>query len=156
MSKTGQAASSAGSFATSRRGGLSGEELRMAEALRARERPVSWQNLARRFGCSEIDLKKALIPQYANDDGEDWPFGPADEIVKHVVRAVADMHGVSLAQMAASNKGGDSDTVWKAQRAAYVATYKTGRITLMQMEAIFGRDKASIGRAMQRHNQVAA
>jgi lambda repressor-like predicted transcriptional regulator len=155
MSKTAHAQTSAGSFATARRGGLSSEEIRMAEALRARERPVSWQNLARRFGCSEIDLKNALIPQYANDDVERWPFGPADDVIKAVIRAVADMHGVSLAKLAASNKGGDDDTVWKAQRAAYVATYNTGRVTLMQMEAIFGRDKASISRAMQRHSGAA-
>lgn len=79
MSKTGHAQTSAGSFATARRGGLSSEEIRMAEALRARERPVSWQNLARRFGCSEIDLRRALgdLPgEAANDTTEERPPEP--------------------------------------------------------------------------------
>lgn len=49
--------SHAGSFATGRRRGLTGEELREIEAHRARERPTSWQNLALRYGRCEADLR---------------------------------------------------------------------------------------------------
>lgn len=57
MSSTARSPSSAGSFATSRRGGLTNEEIRMIEALRAKDRPEPWQALSARFGRPVEDIK---------------------------------------------------------------------------------------------------
>lgn len=57
MSATARQPGCAGIFATSRRGGLSGEEIRMIEALRAKDRPEPWQALAMRFGRPVEDIK---------------------------------------------------------------------------------------------------
>jgi hypothetical protein len=54
---------SAGAFATSRRGRLTNEEIHQIEALRARERPMSWQHIAQRFGRCEADLRAAFEPK---------------------------------------------------------------------------------------------
>lgn len=49
--------SGAGLFATSKRGGLTGEEIREIEAHRCRDRPTPWQALAVRYGRCEADIK---------------------------------------------------------------------------------------------------
>jgi hypothetical protein len=60
MSATSHQNTGAGAFATARRGGLTSEEVRMAEALRARDRPVSWQHIATRLGKCEIDIRRVV------------------------------------------------------------------------------------------------
>ena len=57
MSATARQPGSAGMFATSRRGGLSNEEIRMIEALRAKDRPEPWQARAARFGRPVEDIR---------------------------------------------------------------------------------------------------
>jgi len=65
VSRTAQTQPLAGSFASSRRGGLTSDEIRMAEALRARERPVSFQNIAARLGRCEADVRRHFEPAIA-------------------------------------------------------------------------------------------
>lgn len=57
---TAQRATEAGSFATSRRGGLTGEEMRQIEAHRNRERPTPWQALSTMYG-RPVDEIRALF-----------------------------------------------------------------------------------------------
>ena len=64
---------SASGFATARRGGLSGEQMREIEALRSLPRPTPWQALAERYGVCITDIKKVCEPAPAaptavNDD----------------------------------------------------------------------------------------
>ena len=59
-----------GVFATSRRGGLTNEEVRTAQALRSGARPWSFQNIARRLGRSEIDVRRMLDAGFAEDYGQ--------------------------------------------------------------------------------------
>lgn len=61
MSQDGR--STAGLFATARRGGLTNAEIFEIEAHRKRERPTPWQALAQRYGLSEIDLRAAFEPR---------------------------------------------------------------------------------------------
>lgn len=56
---------SAGLFATSRRGGLSNEEIREIEAHRAKDRPTPWPALAKRYGRCEADLRAYFAPKPA-------------------------------------------------------------------------------------------
>ena len=51
------ASPSAGRFATTRRGGLTNEEIHMIEAKRAAPRPVPWQAIARQFGRPEAEVR---------------------------------------------------------------------------------------------------
>lgn len=51
------ASDAAGSYATSRRGGLTLEEIRQIEAHRAKDRPTPWQALSAMFGRTVEDLK---------------------------------------------------------------------------------------------------
>lgn len=60
MSATARSVGSAGLFATSRRGGLGLEEIRMIEALRAKDRPEPWQALAMRFGRPVEDIRAVI------------------------------------------------------------------------------------------------
>jgi hypothetical protein len=71
----------AGCFATSRRGGLSYEEIRQIEAHRAKERPTSFQNLAQMYGQPVAVLqglfqaappKEEPAPEVANDGDFQW------------------------------------------------------------------------------------
>lgn len=57
MSKTATPAGPAGNFATSRRGGLTKPEILLVEELRSGPRPWSWQNIARRLGRCEADVR---------------------------------------------------------------------------------------------------
>ena len=57
MSRTATQQGPAGSFATSRRGGPTADDLRTAERLRSGDRPWSWQNIARRLGLCEADIR---------------------------------------------------------------------------------------------------
>lgn len=57
MSKTATQQGPSGLFATSRRGGLTPAEIRLVEDLRSGDRPVSWQNIARRLGRCEADVR---------------------------------------------------------------------------------------------------
>lgn len=54
------APAAAGSFATSRRGGLTFDDRMEIEAHRAKDRPTPWSALARRYGRCEADLKAAM------------------------------------------------------------------------------------------------
>lgn len=62
---TANAPSSAGAFATSRRGGLTGEQIREIKAARAKPRPTPWQALARQYGVSELDIRGIFDPPKA-------------------------------------------------------------------------------------------
>lgn len=53
---------SAGLFATSRKGGLSAIEVREIEAHRSKLRPTPWSALARQYGRCEADLRAHFIP----------------------------------------------------------------------------------------------
>lgn len=57
MSRTATQQGPAGLFATSRRGGLTKAEVSLVEELRALDRPWSWQNIARRLGRCEADVR---------------------------------------------------------------------------------------------------
>lgn len=52
--------SHAGSFATSRRGGLTHDQIREIEAHRAKERPTPWQALSARYGKPVEDIRAVL------------------------------------------------------------------------------------------------
>ena len=58
-----------GAFATSRRGALTNDEVRTAQALRSGDRPWSFQNIARRLGRSEIDVRRMLGAGFTDGDG---------------------------------------------------------------------------------------
>lgn len=75
MSATARQPGAAGMFATSRRGGLSGEEIRMIEALRAKDRPEPWQALAARFGRPVEDIKAVCTAPRPTVEFE--PYVPA-------------------------------------------------------------------------------
>lgn len=53
-------ASLSGLFATSRRGGLTQEQIREIEAHRARERPTPWQALSARYGKPVEDIRALM------------------------------------------------------------------------------------------------
>lgn len=57
MSRTATPQGPSGLFATSRRGGLTAEEIREIEAHRAKDRPTPWAALARRYGRCEADIR---------------------------------------------------------------------------------------------------
>lgn len=149
MSKTAIQQGPSGAFATSRRGGLTATEIREIEAHRAKERPTPWSALARRYGRCEADIRALFAPAPDQTD-EPWPFGEASQAVQAIVREIAKVHGVTLAQMAAPQGGTRvaNMKVWKAQRASYVAAKRVGNLTMMQLEGVFRRDKASITRSM--------
>lgn len=52
--------SSAGLFATARRGGLTMEQVREIEAHRAKDRPTPWQALAARYGRPVADIRAVM------------------------------------------------------------------------------------------------
>lgn len=56
-----------GQFATSRRGGLTRDQIREIEAHRAKDRPTPWQALSNRYGRTVSDLQAAVdkTPIYA-------------------------------------------------------------------------------------------
>ena len=56
MSRTATQQDPAGSFATSRRGGLTSADIIKAEALRRQSPPVSFQNIAKQLQCCQADL----------------------------------------------------------------------------------------------------
>lgn len=53
---------SAGLFATSRKGGLTTVEIKEIEAHRAKDRPTPWSALAKRYGRCEADLRAFFAP----------------------------------------------------------------------------------------------
>lgn len=61
MSRTATPQGPGGDFATSRRGGLTGEEIREIEAHRAKDRPTPWAALARRYGRCEADIRALFV-----------------------------------------------------------------------------------------------
>lgn len=150
MSRTATPQGPSGDFATSRRGGLTATEIHEIEAHRAKERPTPWSALARRYGRCEADIRALFAPPPSVSSEEPWPFGEASEGVQMIVREIAKVHGVSLAQMAAPQGGTRvaNMKVWKAQRASYVAAKRVGNLTMMQLEGVFRRDKASLTRSM--------
>lgn len=75
MSKTATPAGPAGNFATSRRGGLTPAEIRLAQDLRSGERPVSWQNIANRLGRCEIDVRAMFADPEPEAPAEVAPKG---------------------------------------------------------------------------------
>ena len=81
MSKTATPQGPAGDFATARRGGLTRPEILLVEQLRSGDRPVSWQNIARRLGRCEADVRSFFAEPEPNDPAEDGPkvsqWGPA-------------------------------------------------------------------------------
>lgn len=143
MSRTGTPQGPAGLFATSRRGGLTAEELRMVEALRARERPVSWQNIAARMGRCEADVRASIegrsdfAPPY-----DSWFFGDCDDEIKTIIKDVASRHGVSLKALAQSER---SKEVWNAARDCYLAIHDARpEMQITVIARIMKRDKAVV------------
>jgi hypothetical protein len=160
-SATAQAAlSGAGSFATARRGGLTSEEKREIRAHRYRDRPTPWQALAKRYGRPEEEIRALFDPApIPNAENDDWPYGPCDEAVKAVVRAVASGQSLTVADLAERRKGGSENTrghVWQAQRAAISAVHHAfPRLTFLDLEGIFLRDKAYIADVIGRRELAA-
>lgn len=150
---------SAGAYATSRRGALTSLEIHEIEALRARDRPVPFNALARRYGRCEADIRALfIVPEPKAATEEPWPFGEASEAVQAVVREISRVHRVSLAQMAAPQGGTRVANlpIWKAQRAAYVAAKRVGKLSMTSLEEVFRRDKATLSRAISLHHEMAA
>ena len=86
------------SFATTRRGGLSPEEIHQIEAHRNRERPTPWQALAARFGRPVADIQAVITSprpsgQIRTDDDVPPPLPHNtrvfDRITKHEERVKA-------------------------------------------------------------------
>ena len=81
MSGTATQQGPAGSFATSRRGGPTAADIRTAERLRSGDRPWSWQNIARRLGLCETDVRAFFADPEPNDPADNGPkatqWGPA-------------------------------------------------------------------------------
>ena len=73
MSGTAHQNTGAGAFATSRRGGLTSEEIRMAYRLRKGPRPLSWQHIATRLGKCESDIRRQLVSESAPEPVETAP-----------------------------------------------------------------------------------
>lgn len=75
MSQTNPTAS--GLFATARRGGLTGDEIREIGALRSGPRPVPYRVLADRYGRCEADIRAVMEPTPRADnapaDNDDQP-----------------------------------------------------------------------------------
>lgn len=143
MSKTATAQSPAGLFATSRRGGLTFEEIRMVEALRARERPVSWQNIAARMGRCVADVRGSIegCTEY-NATYDPWHFGDCDEEIKTLIRDIASRHGVGLKPLAQSER---SKEVWNAARDCYLAIHDARPdMQITAIARIMKRDKAVV------------
>lgn len=83
------------SFATSRRGGLTPDEIHQIEAHRNRERPTPWQALAARFGRPVADIQAVITSPrpsgHIRTDDDAPPPPPAntrvsDRITKHEER----------------------------------------------------------------------
>lgn len=138
---------SAGSFATARRGGMDGAEMRQICNLRARG--VSVQNIAKMLGRSMEDVSRVVAPEPANDV-ERWSFGACSETVQTVVRAVAEKHGVTLASMERITMRNSREG--RARAAAYAAVREFTGLSLNDMATIFGRDQKVIVEGIQRHN----
>lgn len=149
---------SAGSFATCRRGGLTGEEIREIEAHRSKDRPTPWQALAARYGRPVEDIKAAVgqLPEPVTDL---WPFGEATDDVKAVIRSVALRHALTLEQLASVQSGGGEISrgrIWEAQRDLYATVFHTFQhITLDQLSGLFKRDRGSLHRMIRRHTEAA-
>jgi len=86
------------SFATTRRGGLTTEEIRQIEAHRNRERPTPWQALSARFGRPVADIQAVICsPRPTGEVRTDDLAPPApppntrvcDRITKHEERVKA-------------------------------------------------------------------
>lgn len=52
---------SAGSFATTRRGGLTSEDVNEINSHRHRDRPTPWSALAKRYGRTEAEIKAVVM-----------------------------------------------------------------------------------------------
>lgn len=134
----------AGAFATSRRGGLSPQEVRAIEAERARPRPTPWQALARTYGRPEIELRALLTPTPVVEEA--WPLGECDPAVKSVIRHCAKAYGVTVREIAEArgNQGTMQTPALLAQTAAIAAVQEQFRLTLYALSFLFGLDKSCI------------
>jgi hypothetical protein len=134
----------AGAFATSRRGGLSPQEVRAIEAERARPRPTPWQALARTYGRPEIELRALLTPSPTVEEA--WPLGECDSAVKAVIRQCAKVYGVTVQALAEArgNRGMIPTAALLAQTAAIAAVQEQFGLTLYALSFLFRLDKSCI------------
>lgn len=136
-----------GDFATSRRGGLTREEIREIEAHRGRPRPTPWQALSERYGRSVSDLKALFaVPEVAVSPPEAWPFGACSFAIQEALRSVAEMHGCTLAEALMERTPGKAGA--RARRQMYLVARAMG-LTLDDLCGIFGRDRKLIYEAIQ-------
>ncbi len=120
----------AGAFATSRRGGLTSEEIRMAEALRARDRPVSWQNIAARMGRCEADVRRHLEPAES--------VQPVEQEAPVPVRAPAPIRDPNRA------KSGRPSPYWSAEELAIMARVQCGELSVRGAALLLNRVPSNV------------
>ncbi len=108
MTGTAHQNTGAGAFATARRGGLTGEEIRLAENLRKGPRPLSWQHIAMRLGKCEIDIRRHLVghatpepvnpaPEPVDDGRKNFPWNDQQTALLIQVYGKVDNHTLAAA-----------------------------------------------------------
>lgn len=145
--------SGTGSFASARKGGLTGDEIRQIEALRSGPRPVPWQAIAARYGRCMEDIQRAFQPLPANDlkPVTAWHLGPCSEKVQAFVLAECKRHGVTTSEIAAVRRAdsGYSNHRRLAQRAIYLSTATTFRaMSMVDLGALFMRTPDQMNRTI--------
>lgn len=151
---------SAGSFATARRGGVLQSEVNEARhKLGARATPAQ---IAKVLGRCEADVRAILCG--GDVEGmprarEPWPLGGCDGPHQSVIREVCAAHGVQVADLKAC--AATKIRYPSPAARALIASIKAVReafpdLTLIDQQAIFQRDKASLCRWIGRHRGEAA
>lgn len=162
MSATAIRAGSSGDYATSRRGGLTQAEINMAEALRAGPRPVSFQNIAARFGRSVEDVRRHVDPKPSAPVAEaspaaipvraiePWPFNKCAVEIEEAVRAAAEAHGVTLKAIGQRQATGMAmpQEIRLARQAVFYEAKRVSGFSSVGLADIFNRPPSVISEAV--------